>query len=697
MQQNRRVRQRRRRRSGLAAATAVVLVCHHAMTLVVVFAWIPSTTNMSTRPAIVLKPSSNKIRRYGHLESRLFASNKENKDNNSDDNDDDGLLSDLDARVLQSMLQDSANKLDLQQEENMKKLLERGIKSKQKVESPVKQPEPVSSDYSSQVIKTLADTKLWKALSRNAQDFVESAKIAIANRVERDAKLIASLGIFALDRALQDVSRALPAAASFTQNKKIFQLSDKSSFEPQIDAASSDKRVDLRKEFSTPQDEFKSVSAEIKQIFEQADQKVTPRSLSSAQRSLPSSASSLKSTARRGTARLSSAYQRQQKTKLAREKENLAQKAPRLASNVIDSAYQVKRELQIEPNQPGYKTKRLREATASTAKLLASAAKAGASSLLLGQGEKKKGSNQLPAASTSATSSTAPLDVDVVPPSTNGVSTSSQRDTAMDATARAMDAAFFASKTVDKTNSINNNKVKADPVDFLDNEPYFAFKREATAPIFNEETRTPSQILQDPDQPTFRTAAYADVEQSPTKPDFTVKATTAEPEVITAEVFASTDGIIEGIDPATIDAFEVVVDRDENSSPADYLYTGYGYAEDATALDDDDLENLRQVTAEVISEEDFESVFGQAKEVDNLGDFDDDEDDEEKPPNLLVSLTLRSLDVVFLVVEKTVLLIPDILALTSRVAARVGEVNREGMGQIGWQPLNTKIRGSKRY
>jgi hypothetical protein len=28
---------------------------------------------------------------------------------------------------------------------------------------------------------------------------------------------------------------------------------------------------------------------------------------------------------------------------------------------------------------------------------------------------------------------------------------------------------------------------------------------------------------------------------------------------------------------------------------------------------------------------------------------------------------------------------------------RVGEVNREGMGQVGWTPLNTKIRGSKRY
>jgi hypothetical protein len=282
------------------------------------------------------------IRRGTPSENRLFASSKDL------DEGDEAVLSDLDARVLQSLLQDSANKLDLQEEDNMKKLLERGIKSKQKVVSPIKQKEEEPSDYSSQVIKTLADTKLWRALSRNAQDFVESARIAIANRVERDSKLIASLGIFALDRALQDVSRALPSATSFSTKPKMFELSDKSSYQPQNE--SSDKMVDLRKEFSTPQDEIKIVSAEIRQIFEQADQQVTSRTISS---SMPSSASSLKSTARRGTARLSQAYQRQQKTKLAREKENIVQKAPRLASNVIDSAYQVKRELQIEPNQPG--------------------------------------------------------------------------------------------------------------------------------------------------------------------------------------------------------------------------------------------------------------------------------------------------------------------------------------------------------
>ncbi|KAG7363774.1 ion transport protein [Nitzschia inconspicua] len=701
--------QRRRRKSQPATAITAqatlaltIIVCHLISTFT--YAFIPTQFSMRSIRACIPQPHQQQQRQSKLLpkfrptiQSTIFVSKQDDKEK-----DDDDLLSDLDARVLRSMLQDSANKLDLQQEENMKKLLERGIKSKQKVESPttVKDTEKEEeSAYSSQVIKTLADTKLWRALSRNAQDFLESAKITIANRLERDAKLVVSLGIFALDRALQDVSRALPSAASLTQNnKKIFQLSDKSSFDVsdnQQQKQQEPMKVDLRKEFATPQDEIKSVSAAIKQIFEQADQKVTPRSLSSSSSSAKtllssSSASSLKSTAQRGTARLSSAYQRQQKTKLAREKENIVQKAPRLASSVIDSAYQVKRELQIEPNKPGYKTQRLREATASTAKLLASAAKAGGS-LLLGQASKTRRNNQLPFSATSSSAvstnaGTGPSQVDVKTSSftTNGA-TISEVDSAMDATARAMDAAYYASSSVSSSSSSNNGRpnIKAEPVDFLDNEPYFAFKRGGGRPT--------------------TTIAKEEIEERQETPGVWVKdaeTKTQPPKVITVEFQKSADGVIEGIDPSTIDAFDETY----------YLSTEYGYCTTATtttAMDDDDMDNLRQVTAEVISEEDFESVFGRAKAVDNLGDVDSEYDDDDNnseteegrqgTPNLLVVLTLRSLDVVFLVVEKAVLLLPDVLAFVNRVATRAGEVSREGMGQIGWQPLKTNMRGAKRY
>ncbi len=62
-------------------------------------------------------------------------------------------LSELDARVLKSMLQE--DKLDLEKEENLKKLLERGIapKSAPTVETPNKQEQDGNSDFSSTLFK----------------------------------------------------------------------------------------------------------------------------------------------------------------------------------------------------------------------------------------------------------------------------------------------------------------------------------------------------------------------------------------------------------------------------------------------------------------------------------------------------------------------------------------------------------------
>ena len=66
----------------------------------------------------------------------------------------------MDARILQSMLRD--NKLDLEQNQNMKKLLERGIKKDEKLNDLQNNDDEVDDDetqYSSQVIKKLAVTK----------------------------------------------------------------------------------------------------------------------------------------------------------------------------------------------------------------------------------------------------------------------------------------------------------------------------------------------------------------------------------------------------------------------------------------------------------------------------------------------------------------------------------------------------------
>jgi hypothetical protein len=65
-----------------------------------------------------------------------------NGNGNTNNNQEEQFLNELDARVLQSMLREN-DKLDLQQEANMKKLLERAVAPK----TPSK-PEPVDSNES---------------------------------------------------------------------------------------------------------------------------------------------------------------------------------------------------------------------------------------------------------------------------------------------------------------------------------------------------------------------------------------------------------------------------------------------------------------------------------------------------------------------------------------------------------------------
>lgn len=597
------------------------------------------------------------------------------------------------------MLQE--DKLDLKQERNMKRLLERGIASKNgpAVPASAKEERDKDSTYSSTVIKTLADTKLWKALKRNAQDWVESATIALANRIERDAKLVASLGIFAFERALQDVSRALPATSSSAGAKsrpKIFQLSDKSSYDESTASDQNTASRNLRKEFSTPQDEIKAVSAEIKQIFQAADSKKTRDVASPGSYTLPSAAS-LKNTARRGNARLSQAYAKQQKTKLAREKENLAQSSTRVASRLIDSAYQVQRELQVEPNQPGYKTKALREATISASKQLASAAGAGATFFFgttnsNGGGEKQKPSRmELPSMTSAA---------DVIDASP---------------AAGTEGATVFSSLTPPASSpSFTRKTGVAKPVDFVGDEPYFAFKRggpsssEWTEPYEVEDSlqhqRPPQPVESDALPVPTKQARFVDVFSTDEQVAGGVKSQgkTAQYDSIPLES-SNLDGdfiVAEFVVPANTRNGDTAMDsyaRAFESASADFNEPG------STVVEQQEVENLRLVTAEIISDDDFEGAVGQAKMVENLSPEElialqeqQELEEADQPPSLLVQLTLRSLDIVFLIVEKAVLFIPDVLAVSSRVAMRLSDVGRDGMGQMNWQRIKTK-RGDKRY
>ena len=194
----------------------------------------------------------------------------------------------------------------------------------------------------------------------------------IENRVERDSKLLASIGIFAWDRIQKDVSRALPSSGRSGANiankmrKALFQLSSNSSFVEYVpednfilgpskygdDAADPPSIYD---QLNTPMDEIKSVTESIRDII---SGKNIPTTTSTSQRGL-------KSVAPGGTSQKSDrqrrAYLRRKETLLAREKESVDKKVSRAAGSVVDAAWEIKRELNVEGNQPGYRTEKIRE------------------------------------------------------------------------------------------------------------------------------------------------------------------------------------------------------------------------------------------------------------------------------------------------------------------------------------------------
>lgn len=280
-------------------------------------------------------------------------------------------ISDIDARVLQSMLQDGA--LDLETEDDMKKLLERGVAPKDARLQDLG--DESDSEFSSRVVQTLTDTKLWKALQAKADDVMESASIYVSNRIERDSKLLASIGVFAWERAKRDVARALPASSGATVGRVVRTATKQLGSSRSVDdvkeafkaSAASVKGaekertledVNLYEEFNTPFDEIRSVTKSIRDILSGESVSTT----TTAQRGLRSTAPAGEKTR---TERQQRAYQKRKQTVLKREKEGV--NVGRVTGGFVDAAWEVKQDISVETNRPGYKTKGIRTAIAAGA------------------------------------------------------------------------------------------------------------------------------------------------------------------------------------------------------------------------------------------------------------------------------------------------------------------------------------------
>mmetsp|Transcript_16470 Transcript_16470/g.25612 ORF Transcript_16470/g.25612 Transcript_16470/m.25612 type:complete len:866 (+) Transcript_16470:176-2773(+) len=314
-------------------------------------------------------------------------------------------LSDLDARVLQSML--SEDKLDLNTEENLKKLLDRGVAPK-KPTSVGKSPQTDEKDspFSSTIFQTLTDNEMFTSIKAKATEIIDSAKIYVSNRVERDAKLLASVGIFAWERAVKDVARALPAsgtsgaAVGRAVRRAARQLSDSSSFDEmqaalkEQEAEEAKRRLEegelnLYEELNTPMDEIKSVTRSIRDILSgNALPSTSSRNIGNFGSdgnegddgagagsilggiggnvgAKPSMANrGLRSVAPAGQASLKErqqrAYQRKKSTVLKKQKEGFSPKLGRAAGGLVDTAWEMKQELKTETSKPGYRTEGVR-------------------------------------------------------------------------------------------------------------------------------------------------------------------------------------------------------------------------------------------------------------------------------------------------------------------------------------------------
>jgi len=288
-------------------------------------------------------------------------------------------LSDVDAKVLQSLLEDQP---DLAMEDNINRLLRKNeMWKREQAEQKINgENQSKETKYSSKVMQTVtAGPNFWNTIRAKAAEVLEQVGLAIANKIERDLSLSVSLGAFFLERAAKDTSRALKASAP---PKQVFSIGASNKNETTTTntllwSGNVSTPTDLRQELNTPADEIKLVTQNIQDILAgntiQSGNRLrflTDRNASPRERS-------------------KRAYATRKKLLLAREKEILPVKMGRLANEVlVDGTWQMKEELRIQP--AGYKTKALREGVSKSVQFVLTGAASVATAALAASKERRQ-------------------------------------------------------------------------------------------------------------------------------------------------------------------------------------------------------------------------------------------------------------------------------------------------------------------
>ena len=224
--------------------------------------------------------------------------------------------------------------------------------------------------YASKVLNDITNSEWWGSIRAKTEEVLDSAKILIENRIERDSKLFASLGLFAWERAKRDVARALPeigrtgAAVGRAMRTAVRQLAANSSYAEYIPEENfilppskygEGVEPNVRDELNTVGDEIRSVTESVRDIL--SGKGVDGDGVdTSPRRGLRSVAPA--GTGSKAAERQRRAYQRRKETVLAREKEGIDKKFRRGVESVTDAAAEIKREMAVEGNRAGYRSEK---------------------------------------------------------------------------------------------------------------------------------------------------------------------------------------------------------------------------------------------------------------------------------------------------------------------------------------------------
>ena len=680
--------------------------------------------------------------------------NKARNNNDQKKREGEEALSDVDTRVLREMLMQS--KLDLETEEDVRKLLDRG--TKKTVAAPNADDDTNDeSEFESRVLQKLTDTKLWKALTAKSKDILESAKIWVSNKVEQDIKTFAALGIFAWDRVVRDVGRALPATATMEKKKSLL-LTNTSSFEEVSKRTSTDS---LRQELNRPADEIKSVSQDIWDIL-------------SGKTTESTDGRGLRTVAKAGTANIADrqrrAFQQQRKK---REQQTVVKGIQKIPGGIVEATYELQRDLNSEVNPAGYKTKPIRQAieagVVGTGRYLQGIKEA---ARLAAQERKAK---RLQAASTSPeTGTTTPVTgtVDQTEKPFTDVAfdattpTTATSDTSAPSSAQVNRAELLLQLEVERSemfqrlvDCIQRPDETWLQTEFLTNEARTLSQeslREVAAliilskdelsrpaPDSNEmslesvleqlrvdvllvqelrdkvvgtissligntlfdivvgkygmdESYEPMLLRRDEieqlleDSPSITPPSSYQTVHETRKPEEGSNAATSP---FFARSTSSSSSTTAEVVSAEVVSADVVDKVPESVADAEPIISTSFVGQETVVIDSNSGPIF---VPEVVSDDDFEDAVGAREAVSAAPQ--EEEEDVETPKPFLLTAVLRSLDVVFFVLEKVfIVAVPQTIEFASTAARRVGEVNQGGTGKTGWETIRSSADPKGRY